>query len=84
MRNYFRQHFIDTVDLEKVFYEVVRNKTPSEMNFEDFIDGLRILSHKLVRIIVSENESQNALLGNEDLLFNRFLAQIIKPYFEEK
>ncbi len=70
---HFKQHFIDTVDLEKVFYEVVRNKTPAEMNFEDFVDGLRYLSRKLVRIIVSENESQNALLANEDLLFNRFL-----------
>lgn len=44
------------------------------MHFEDFIDGLRILSHKLVRLVVSENESQNGLLANEDLLFNKFLA----------
>ena len=80
---HFKQHFIDTVDLEKVFYEVIRNKTPAEMTFEDFIDGLRCLSRKMVRMVVSESESQNALLGNEDLLFNRFLQQIIKPFFEE-
>jgi hypothetical protein len=62
------------VDLEKVFYEVIRNKTPAEMLFEDFVDGLRILSKKLVRLVVSENESQNGLLANEDLLFNKFLS----------
>ena len=73
LRSQFKQHFIDTVDLEKIFYEVVRNKTPAEMNFEDFVDGIRYMSRKLVRIVVSENESQNALLANEDLLFNRFL-----------
>ena len=73
LRMFFKQHYIDTVDLEKIFYEIVRNKVPSEMNFEDFVDGLRYLSRKLVRIIVDENESQNALLANEDLLFNRFL-----------
>ena len=44
------------------------------MNFEEFIDGLRILSRKLVRIVINENESQNALLANEDVLFNRFLS----------
>jgi hypothetical protein len=84
LRLHFKHHFIDTVDLEKVFYEVVRNKTPAEMNFEDFVDGLRVLSRKMVRLVVSETESQNALLANEDLLYNRFLAQIIRPYFEEK
>lgn len=67
-----------------MFYEVIRTKTPAEMNFEDFIDGLRILARKLVRIVVSENESQNALLGNEDLLFNRFLEIVIKPYYNEQ
>lgn len=73
LRLHFKNHFIDGLDLEKVFYDVVRNKTPAEMNFEEFVDGLRYLSRKLVRIIVSENESQNALLANEDLLFNRFI-----------
>lgn len=84
LRTFFKQHFIDTVDLEKVFYEVVRNKTPAEMSFEDFVDGLRYLSRKMVRMIVSENESINGLLANEDGLFNRFLQNIIKPYFDEK
>ena len=44
------------------------------MTFEEFVEGLRILSRKLVRLVVNENESQNALLSNEDLLFNRFLS----------
>ena len=71
---FFKQHFIDTVDLEKVFYEVIRNKTPAEMNYEDFVDGLRYLSRKMVRLVVNDNESSNALLANEDMLFNRFLS----------
>jgi hypothetical protein len=54
------------------------------MNYEDFVDGLRYLSRKMVRLVVNENESSNALLANEDMLFNRFLSQVIKPYFEEK
>jgi len=62
------------VDLEKVFYEVIRNKTPAEMNYEDFVDGLRYLSRKMVRLVVNDNESSNALLANEDMLFNRFLS----------
>ncbi|CDW80766.1 UNKNOWN [Stylonychia lemnae] len=84
LRMFFKQHFIDTVDLEKVFYEVIRNKTPAEMNYEDFVDGLRYLSRKMVKLVVNDNESSNALLANEDMLFNRFLLQVIKPYFEEK
>lgn len=62
------------MDLEKVFYEVIRNKTPAEMNYEDFVDGLRYLSRKMVRLVVNDNESSNALLANEDMLFNRFLS----------
>lgn len=57
LRMFFKQHFIDTVDLEKVFYEVIRNKTPAEMNYEDFVDGLRCLSRKMVRMVVTESES---------------------------
>lgn len=60
--------------MEKVFYETIRNKTPAEMTFDEFIDGLKALSRKLVKMVVTENESQNALLANEDLLFNKFLS----------
>jgi hypothetical protein len=50
---------IDTVDLEKIFYEIVRNASPSEMTFEDYIEGLRALSRKLARALVKDSsESQ--------------------------
>jgi hypothetical protein len=84
IKNFYKDYFIDTLDLEKIFYEVVRNKSPAEMSYEDFIDGLRGLSRKLVRLIASENESQNALLANDDLLFNKFLALMGKPFAEEQ
>jgi hypothetical protein len=73
LKLFFKQYFIDPVELEKVFYEIIRNKAPAEMNYEEFVDGLRSLAEKMVRHIVLESESQNTLLSNEDLLFNRFL-----------
>lgn len=84
LKQFFKQYLIDTVELEKLFYEIIRNKTPAEMNYEDFVDGLRGLSKKMAKIVVNENESLNSLIANDDLLFNRFLLQIVKPYFEEK
>ena len=80
---FFKDHFIDSLDLEKLFYDVVRTKTPSEMNYEDFVDSLTLLSRKLVKICITENESQNILLANDELLFNRFLQIVIKPFCEE-
>jgi hypothetical protein len=56
-----REHFkgenlvFDTVDLEKIFYEIVRNAAPSEMTFEDFIEGLRALSRKMVKALLKES-----------------------------
>lgn len=48
------QYLIDTVDLERVFYEIVRNRSPSEMSFEDFVEGLRALSRKMAKVLVKE------------------------------
>lgn len=76
---------IDTVDLERVFYEIVRSKSPQEMNFEDFVEGLRALSRKLAKVLVRDSkESQQTLLANEDFLFNRFLSDVVKPLYNEK
>ena len=88
-----RQHFhgkdtmgvTDVMDLEKIFYEIVRNTSPSEMSFEDFIEGLRAISRKLSKALVRDSsESQQMLLANEDLLYNRFLKEVLKPIYEEK
>lgn len=88
-----RQHFhgkdtmgvTDVMDLEKIFYDIVRNSSPSEMTFEDFVEGLRAISRKLSRALVKDSsESQQMLLANEDLLYNRFLKEVLKPIFEEK
>lgn len=60
VRSRFRdtQVLIDTVDLERVFYEIVRSKSPSEMSFEDFVEGLRSLSRRLAKVLVKQsNES---------------------------
>jgi hypothetical protein len=46
---------VDTVDLERVYYEIVKNKSPSEMSFEDFVEGLRALSRRLAKALVREN-----------------------------
>lgn len=80
---FFSQEVIDVFDLEKLFYDIVKGKTPSEMNYEDFIDGLRLLSRKLAKLCANNNENVNALMANDDLLFNRFLLKIVKPYCEE-
>ena len=48
---------VDTLDLEKVFYEVVRNKVPAEMCFEEFVDGLRVMSRKMVKLLMSDHEN---------------------------
>ena len=48
---------IDTVDLERVFYEIVRNKSPTEMMFEDFVEGLKALSRRLAKALVKGNET---------------------------
>lgn len=61
VRGHFRENqlLIDTVDLERIFYEVVRNKSPCEMSFEDFVEALRALSRRLAKMLVKEaNESQ--------------------------
>ena len=53
------QVLIDTVDLERVFYEIVKSRSPSEMPFEDFVEGLRSLSRRLAKVLVKDpNESQ--------------------------
>ena len=57
LKLFFKQHYIDSVELEKIFYETIRSKTPAEMNFEDFVDGLRTLSRNLVRLVLLEDES---------------------------
>ena len=76
---------IDTVDLEKIFYEIVKNQSPSEMNFEDFVEGLRALSRRLAKALVKDaSETASQLLFNEDDLFNRFLTDVLKPIFDEK
>lgn len=51
------QMMIDTVDLERVFYEIVRNKSPTEMMFEDFVEGLKALSRRLAKALVKGNET---------------------------
>lgn len=48
---------IDTVDLERIFYEIVRNKSPTEMMFEDFVEGLKALSRRLAKALLKENET---------------------------
>jgi hypothetical protein len=45
---------IDTVDLERTFYEIVKSKSPSEMDFENFVEGLRALSKRLAKCLVKE------------------------------
>jgi hypothetical protein len=45
----------DAMDLEKIFYEIVRNMSPSEMQFEDFIEGLRAISRKLARALIKDS-----------------------------
>jgi hypothetical protein len=54
VRSRFRdtQVLIDTVDLERVFYEIVRSKSPSELSFEDFVEALRALSRRLAKVLV--------------------------------
>ena len=49
------QMLIDTVDLERIFYEVVVNKSPSEMHFEDFVEGQRALSRRLARALIKDS-----------------------------
>jgi hypothetical protein len=73
LKSFFKHHFFDVPSLEKIFYEVIRNKSPAEMSFEEFVEGLRMMSIKLVRVVMREEESVNAMLTNEDLLFNRLL-----------
>lgn len=57
MRFKVEQMMIDTVDLERVFYEIVRNKSPTEMMFEDFVEGLKALSRRLAKALVKEGET---------------------------
>jgi hypothetical protein len=57
LKLFFKKHSIDCLDLERVFYECVRNKTPAEMAFEEFVEGLHALSRKMVKLVVNENES---------------------------
>ena len=45
---------VDTVDLERVFYDIVKTKSPQEMSFEDFVEGQRALSRKLAKGLVRE------------------------------
>ena len=54
VRSTFREQavLIDTVDLERVFYEIIRSKSPSEMSFEDFVEGLKALSRRLAKVLV--------------------------------
>ncbi len=85
VRARFTNVLVDTLDLERVFYEIVKTRSPQEMSFEDFVEGLRSMSRKLAKGLVREaNETGSSLLANEDFLFNRFLEDIIKPLFEEK
>ena len=86
IRGHFKETvLIDTVDLEKIFYEIVKNQSPSEMSFEDFVEGLRTLSRKLAKALVKDaTETAASLLSNEDDLFNRFLSDVLKPIFDEK
>jgi hypothetical protein len=74
----------DVMDLEKIFYDIVRNNSPSEMYFEDFIEGLRAISRKLARALIKDSsESLQMLLANEDLLYNRFLKEVLLPIYED-
>ena len=76
---------IDTVDLERTFYEIAKSKSPSEMDFENFVEGLRALSKRLAKCLVKEDgETFQSLLANEDILLNRFLTDVMKPLFDEK
>lgn len=86
VRGHFKESvLIDTVDLEKIFYEIVKNQSPSEMSFEDFVEGLRAMSRKLAKALVKDaSETAAQLLTNEDDLFNRFLSDVLKPIFDEK
>ena len=55
LRGHLKENLlIDTVDLEKIFYEIVKNQSPSEMSFEDFVEGLRALSRKLAKALVRD------------------------------
>lgn len=59
LRSHFKETvLIDTVDLEKIFYEIVRNAAPSEMSFENFVEGLRQISRKLVKALAKEDGSE--------------------------
>ncbi len=41
VRARFTNVLVDTLELEHVFYEILKTRSPLEMSFEDFVEGLR-------------------------------------------